>query len=159
MAPRAASRLESLGYVDIYEYKAGKQDWLAAGLPTEGEKAGTPRAGGVARGDVPTCRAGDRLGAVAEQVRSAGWDAVVAVDGERVVVGILRARELDKDPALTVEKAMVPGPSTFRPSVPIAEMADYMTEHSLECSPITTPEGVLVGLLYRSDAARAAGTS
>ena len=156
MAPRAASRLQSLGF-DVYEYKGGKQDWLTAGLPTEGEKADAPRAGGVARKDVPTCRAEDRLGDVAERVRAAGTDAAVVVDRDNVVLGILRRRELAKDPALAVEKAMVVGPSTFRPNVPIAEMADYMTEHRLESSPVTTAEGVLVGLLYRSDALAAAG--
>lgn len=156
MAPRAASRLQSLGF-DVYEYKGGKQDWLTAGLPTEGEKANEARAGGVARKDVPTCRAEDRLGDVADRVRAAGSDAAVVVDSDKVVLGILRRKELDKDPALTVDKAMVPGPSTFRPNVPIAEMAEYMTEHKLESSPVTTAEGVLVGLLYRSAALAAAG--
>lgn len=151
MAPRAASRLRSLGF-DVYDYKGGKQDWLSAGLPTEGEKAGAPRAGGVARKGVPTCGAKDRLGEVADRVRKAGSDVAVVVDRDSVVLGILREKELGKDPALAVENAMVAGPSTFRPNVPIAEMADYMTEHRLESSPITTGEGVLVGVLYRSDA-------
>ncbi len=26
-----------MGYTDIREYKEGKQDWLSAGLPVEGE--------------------------------------------------------------------------------------------------------------------------
>jgi predicted transcriptional regulator len=52
---------------------------------------------------------------------------------------------------------MRPGPSTFRPYVPIAEMAKYMADHDLESSPITTSDGRLVGLLRRCDAARVAG--
>jgi len=32
MSPRAASRLESLGFRDVYDYAAGKADWFAAGL-------------------------------------------------------------------------------------------------------------------------------
>jgi Mg/Co/Ni transporter MgtE len=31
-------------------------------------------------------------------------------------------------------------------------MADYMTEHDLESSPVTTSDGKLVGLLLRSEA-------
>ena len=31
----AARRLVQLGYADVYEYEAGKQDWVDAGLPVE----------------------------------------------------------------------------------------------------------------------------
>jgi len=32
-SPRAAQRMEALGYDRIYDYAAGKADWAAAGLP------------------------------------------------------------------------------------------------------------------------------
>jgi CBS domain-containing protein len=51
---------------------------------------------------------------------------------------------------------MRPGPSTFRPHVPIEEMAAYMVEHELESSPVTTSDGRLVGLLRQTDAVAAA---
>jgi predicted transcriptional regulator len=51
---------------------------------------------------------------------------------------------------------MRPGPSTFRPNVPIQEMAEYMIDHDLVSSPITTSDGRLVGLLLRDDATRVA---
>jgi Mg/Co/Ni transporter MgtE len=103
------------------------------------------------RTDVPVARVEDRL---ADVDRARG--VVVVVDAERVVVGMLRATELGGDPTARVEDVMVCGPSTFRPDVPIREMADYMTKHDLESSPITTPEGKLVGVLFRDDAVRAA---
>jgi rhodanese-related sulfurtransferase len=31
----AADRLVALGYTNVYAYKAGKEDWVDAGLPTE----------------------------------------------------------------------------------------------------------------------------
>lgn len=157
MAPRAAARLESLGFDKIYEYKPGKLDWMAAGLPTEGDNATRPRAGTVARKDVPVCELSERLGTVRDRVHEAGWDAVVVVDEQRVVLGLLRAPELAKDEELSIEQAMRPAPSTFRPYVAIKEMADYMTKHNLESSPITTLDGKLVGLLYRADAIRESG--
>ncbi|HSS61060.1 MAG TPA: CBS domain-containing protein [Candidatus Limnocylindrales bacterium] len=98
----------------------------------------------------------ERLGDVRERVRAAGGDAVVVVDDNQMVLGLLRTTELEKDPSLSMEDAMRPGPSTFRPHVPIKEMADYMTKHELESAPITTSDGVLVGLLYRTDALREA---
>jgi CBS domain-containing protein len=159
MAPRAAARLESLGFENVYEYKPGKSDWLAAGLPTEGTNARKPRAGTVARKDVPVCGLHERLGDVADRVKSAGWDVAVVVDDRRTVLGLLRAGELAKDRGLTVEQVMRPAPSTFRPHVAIKEMADYMTKHDTESSPITRLDGTLVGLLFRSDAVREAGAS
>ena len=152
MAPRAAARLETLGFEKVYEYKAGKLDWLAAGLPTEGENAKRPRAADVARKEVVTCGLQDRLGDVRQRAESAGWDVAVVVNEARIVLGLLRSEQLGMDPDLLVERAMRPGPSTFRPYVSIKEMADYMVEHKLESSPITASDGKLIGMLYRSDA-------
>ena len=36
MSPRAAWRLEAAGFGPVYDYMAGKADWLAADLPFEG---------------------------------------------------------------------------------------------------------------------------
>lgn len=157
MSPRAAWRLESLGFREVYDYVAGKVDWMAAGLPTEGTNAAHPRAGDAARKDAPTAGLQERLGDVRDRVRAMGWESVVAVNEERVVMGLLRSKELDGHPDLRVEQAMRPGPSTFRPYVAIKEMATFMVEHQLESSPITTSDGRLVGLLLRQDAIRLAG--
>ncbi len=156
MSPRAAWRLETMGFTQVYDYEAGKQSWLASGLPTEGRFAGLPRAGDVARDDVPTCRLDERLGDVRKRGRDAGWDACVVVNDERVVLGLLREEHLEGDPEATVEEAMSPGPSTFRPHVFIVEMAEYMSRHGLPGTPVTTGDGVLVGFLREEDAVRAA---
>lgn len=145
-----------MGFSKVYDFAGGKLDWMAAGLPTEGTNANQPRAADVARRDAPTCRLQERLEGVQERVRAAGWDACVVVNDERVVLGLLREKELGGDPGLRVEQAMRPGPSTFRPFVPIQEMARVMTEHNMETSPITTSDGRLVGLLTREDAERVA---
>src|SRR6266545_2006603 len=145
-----------MGFAQVYDYTAGKLDWLAAGLATEGSNAQRPRAGDVARSDVPTCGLDERLGEVARRVREAGWDACVVVNPERVVLGLLRAKELEADEGLRIEQAMRPGPSTFRPHVPIVEMARFMVDHGLDSSPVTTSDGRLVGLLRRQDATKAA---
>ena len=74
----------------------------------------------------------------------------------RVVLGLLRATDLEGDPNGTVEQAMAQGPSTFRPHVSVSEMAIYMQKHDLASAPITTGDGELIGLLRRDDAVRAA---
>lgn len=106
----------------------------------------------MARSDVPTCGVDERLGEVRRRVRSAGWDTCVVVNEQRVVFGILRPSELDGPSSRSTAEVMPPGPSTFRPDVPIEEMAEYMTEHELVSAPITTSDGRLLGLLLREDA-------
>src|SRR5690242_20156445 len=147
MSPRAAWRLESLGFGDVYDYKVGKLDWLAAGLPTEGTNAQKPRAGGLARKDVPTCHLDERLIEVRQRAEAAGWNAAVVINSERVVFGLLRAKELGGGGDQLISQAMRPAPSTYRPYVLATEMAKTMVDHKLESSPITTSDGRLVGLL------------
>jgi predicted transcriptional regulator len=156
MSPRAASRLETLGFRDVYDYTDGKLDWMAAGFPMVGTNAERPRAAEVARKDAMTCRLDERLGEVSERAAAGGWEAAVVVNEERVVLGLLRKNELAGNADQPVERAMRPGPSTFRPYVAIAEMAAFMTEHNLDSSPITTSDGRLVGLLLKEDAVRVA---
>jgi len=138
----------------VSDYVDGKLDWMAAGLPTEGTNAQRPRAGVLARSDSPTCRLDETLGPVQERVRAAGWKACVVVNGERVVLGLLRENELGGNPNQRIEQAMRPGPSTFRPFVLVEELAHYMAEHDLPNAPITTSDGRLVGLITLEDAAR-----
>ena len=85
MSPRAAWRLESLGFGEVYDYVDGKVDWMAAGLLTEGTSTQHPRAGSTARKDVPTSSLTEKLGDVRTRVRALGWDSVVVVNTSRVV--------------------------------------------------------------------------
>ena len=124
---------------------------MGAGLPTDGTNAPHPRLVDVVRRDVPTCSLGERLGDVRDRVAAAGWDACVVVSQDRVVLGLLRAKELEADPELLVERVMRPGPSTYWPFVSVAEMRRTMLERNLENSPVTTSDGKLVGLVCRQD--------
>jgi CBS domain-containing protein len=133
----------------------GILDWMAAGLPTEGSQAGH-RVAEVVRRDVPTCRLDEPIRSVRERVREAGWNVCVVVNQEGIVMGLLREAELGRGDEEPVEAVMRPGPSTFRPYVPIATMAHHMLDHALPNSPITTSDGRLVGILLRDDAVRVA---
>lgn len=128
---------------------AGKVEWLASGLPTEGKGAGVPRVGDRVRRDVPTCRLTDRLGDVARQIRASGWDCGVVVNEEHVVLGFLRDEVLDGTPEASVEEVMEPGPSTFRPDVSPEELGTYMQQRDIDSVLITTADGKLMGLLQR----------
>jgi Mg/Co/Ni transporter MgtE len=79
----------------------------------------------------------------------------MVVNDERVVLGILLREALDARDDNSVEQAMRPGPGTFRPNVPIEEMAEYMIRHDRQNVPITTSDGRLMGVLVQEDAVRA----
>src|SRR2546428_12936688 len=87
MSKRAAWRLETLGFQQVHHYAAGKEDWMAAGLPIEGSKASIPRVGSVARRDIPTCRLDERLGDVSARVLATGWGPCVLVIEGSIVLG------------------------------------------------------------------------
>src|SRR5919198_327349 len=116
MSARAAWRLESLGYSQIFRYVPGKADWFASGLPREGAQASVPQAGDRARRDVPTCRLADRIGDAREHARAANWDVCIVVNEERVVLGLLHKAALDSDPQTSVAAVMEAGPISYRPN-------------------------------------------
>ena len=93
MSPRAASRLESIGFEQVYDYIGGKADWGSAALPLEGAEGGETRAGAHLRADVPTCRLDDRVQAVCESLDESGWDTCFVVDDGRVVLGRIGRRD------------------------------------------------------------------
>jgi CBS domain-containing protein len=133
----------------VHDLRTGIQDWMGAGLPTEGSNA--ERLSDVVRRDAPTCGLGELVGDVRDRVVAAGWDACVVTSEDRVVLGLLRAGELASDDELRVEQVMRPGPSTYRPFVGVDEMVRVMTERDLVNSPVTTSDGRLVGLVLRED--------
>jgi CBS domain-containing protein len=155
VSPRAASRLESLGFTQVYDYVAGKADWGSAGLPLEGEDGSATRAGAYVRTDVPACRLEDDLEGVRRRVRGAGWDTCLVVDEERVVLGRLGRAVLDGTGPGSVEEVMTPGPSTIRPSARLGPTVERMRSQNLSSLPVTSSDGRLVGLLVREQAEEA----
>lgn len=155
MSPRAASRLESIGFEQVYDYVAGKADWGSAGLPLEGAEGSETRAGAHVRTDVATCGPHDRLHEVCESLDESGWDTCFVVDERHVVLGRLGRRAIRGREDVTAEEAMALGPSTIRPSARLRDMVERMEKQKLTNLPVTTSDGRLVGLLLREDAERA----
>ncbi|MGH7823994.1 MAG: CBS domain-containing protein [Candidatus Binatia bacterium] len=149
MSPRAASRLESLGFEEVLDYVAGKQDWLAFGLPIEGKSADVPTIGQAANRDVQTCYITESVGDVQNRLRQAHEQTCVVVDKDRVVLGLLRKKLWDLGAEIPVEEAIDAGPTTFRPHIALDEMAAYMRDKRLASLLVTTSDGRLVGILRR----------
>ena len=152
MSPRAACRLETLGFEHVYDYVAGKQDWLARGLPTEGGKADEPAAGDVVREDVVTCRLIDQVGSVRELVEQSPHGFALVVSEGGVLLGRLRRAALEGDPNAAAGEAMEAGPSTVRPDSDLRSLVERLRKRGLEYAIVTLPNGKLIGVLRRSDA-------
>ena len=150
MSPRAAWRLESIGFTKVYDYVAGKADWGSFGLPLEGTKGA--RAGDCVRADVPTCRLHSRLQDIRRSVYAAGWDTCIVVNASGVVLGRLGRKALASEQDVSAEAAMTPGPSTVRPSITLAAIVERMQTQNLTGALVTRSDGTLFGLLRRADA-------
>jgi CBS-domain-containing membrane protein len=154
MSPRAASRLETLGFTKVFDYKGGKADWLGSGYPVE-RGGPAPLAGDATIGDAPTCMLDTPVAELRERMAIGGWSWAAVIDDERVVLGRIRREDVDQAPAdARADSVMEEGPSTYRPSVPCAELVDRMKSGGFELAFITDPDGRWLGLVSRQSAER-----
>jgi Mg/Co/Ni transporter MgtE len=151
MSPRAACRLETLGFTDVYDYVAGKADWLAHGLPREGEKATEPRALDIASDDVVTCPLDARVDDVHPRVEASRYGFAFVLSTTGILLGRLRRSALKNRDDDTAEAVMEPGPSTIRADTALAPLAQRMRSRDLTSLPITTPDGRYLGVVRRDD--------
>jgi len=152
MNARAAWRLEGLGFTRVYRYAAGKADWLAAGLPSEGRNAGALRAGTIARPDVPSCGPDETVAAAARRAHAADSNVCIVVDTERVVLGRLRGAALDESSDAIVEGVMENGPTTTRANDDLLSLARRLHDHEVGSILVTDPDGRRIGIAHRDDA-------
>lgn len=142
MSPRAACRLERFGYA-VYDYAAGKVDWLAAGLPTLRARPGPRRALEAADRDPPTCSPDTLLDGL-------GRGSVIVIDNG-IVLG--RVRSSDKSSTgVVAESVMEPGPATVRAHEPLDDLLARMARRRVAEMIVTTPEGALLGVVRRAHA-------
>src|SRR5437588_6032825 len=115
MSPRAAWRLEELGFERAYDFVGGKTAWIERGLPTEGTGPFLLVAGQVLRPATATCRPGTRAGQVRAELEP-GPDSICAVTNDHsIVVGRVRWKDLPEDDDVRVGGFMQVGPATVRP--------------------------------------------
>lgn len=155
MSPRAAWRLESLGFSQVFEYAAGIADWLAFGGETAGREADAPRAGRIARRDVPTCALHERVGEIRGRIEGSGWNECLVVNDDRIVLGRLRGAAIEAPAETTAEAVMEAGPATIRPSEHLARLVPRLRDRQVARIIVTTPDGRLVGVVERETAEHA----
>jgi len=151
LSPRAAQRLASLGFTQVYDYASSKVDWMARGLPLEGHRAGEKRAIDLAGPAVVTCQLQDPVGQLRERVAASAYGFALVLTGGDSVVGRLRKASLEGDPEAVAEDVMEPGPSTQRPNVEPAKLLEKLRQKDLKTAILTDPDGRLLGVVRRED--------
>jgi CBS domain-containing protein len=99
--------------------------------------------------DVPTCRPGETVTEAAAKTAAAGLDVCMVVNEQGILLGRLDRKELRGEGARSVEQAMRPGPSTYRPDTPATELRHLMTHRGIGKLPVTTADGRLLGVVCR----------
>src|ERR671919_1568346 len=150
MSARAAARLESLDFDEIYRYTGGKADWIANLLPSEGQAAHQPRVRDFVR-EAPTARLDERVASI--NARLDDENVAVVVDDKDVVLGVVRAQAAAADTDRTVAHVMG-SPTTIRPHLTVAAAREYLQHEPVL---VTTSDGKLVGVLNGDDVERATG--
>jgi CBS-domain-containing membrane protein len=155
MSPRAAWRLEALGFEQVHDYVGGKADWLANGLPRAGKTATVPYAGELVDRDPPTCKLADTVTDVAAMLEASHYGFCLALNDQRILLGRVRRSTLARaEPRATAASVMEPGLSTVRFNTPARELVQRLAERELTTAIVTTPGGCLVGVFHRADAQR-----
>jgi CBS domain-containing protein len=146
MSPRAAFQLDRLGFGPVYDYAAGKVDWMASGLPTVRANASERRALDAADRAPATCGPDDLV----PRIEGGHADrSLVVVDDHSIVLGRVRPDRLaTTNPAARVEEVMEPGPATVRAHEPLDPLLERMSRRGVEEIIVTSPQGQLLGVIH-----------
>jgi hypothetical protein len=151
MSPRAACRLATLGFEQVYDYMPGKADWLARGLPVKGDREAVRRVKDVVRDDIVRASLEEPVGQVRGRVEQSPYGFALVVADGGTLLGRLRRRILEANPDATSEQAMEPGPSTVRLDTVASELAQRLRQRNLKTATATDPEGRLAGVARLAD--------
>src|SRR5215813_9531130 len=148
MSPRAAWRLEAAGFGPVYDYVAGKADWLAADSPFDGT---AQLAGMFTRRDVATVGVGATVTDALGLLEAQGFGPVMVINEAGVVMGAAyRDRLVSTAGEAAVESVMRSGVSTVRPSEDAA-LVHRMGHAQVTREVVTRSDGTLVGLFFAAD--------
>ena len=149
MSPRAAWRLESAGFTPVYDYVAGKADWLAADLPFDGT---AQLVGQVTRRDVATASQDTPAAEAIRRLDARGFGPVIVLNQAGVVMGAVHRDRLASAADDTAAGALMRfGVTTVRPSEQAEDVVHRMSHAEVSRLVVTRSDGTLIGLFFAED--------
>ena len=146
LSARAAWRLETMGFQEVYRYTPGKADWLAAGWETEGTQSKKARIRQMIHKDVATCSLRERLEDVKSR-RRPNQDLCVVINDRNIVLGVIQGETWDANPLARVGDVMQPGPRTIRPDLDPKDAQKILRNYDAPNAIVTTSDGELLGII------------
>lgn len=146
LSARAAWRLESMGFQEVYRYTPGKADWLAAGWQTEGTQAKKTRIRQMINKEVPTCSLRERFEDVKSR-RRPNQDLCVVINDRNIVLGVIQGETWDASSQSRVADVMQPGPRTLRPDLDPKDAQRMLRHYDSPVAIVTTSDGELLGII------------
>jgi rhodanese-related sulfurtransferase len=150
LSARAAWRLESIGFQEVYRYTPGKVDWLAAGWDTEGTHAKKSRIKQMLQKDVPTCSLRERLEDVKSR-RRPNQDMCIVLNDRNIVMGVIQGETWDANPQARVLDIMQTGPRTLRPDLDPKDAEKILRTAETTSAIVTTSDGELLGIIRMAE--------
>jgi predicted transcriptional regulator len=150
LSPRAAWRLESLGFDKVFDYTGGKVDWMAYGLPLEKEQTESPMVIDRMTRNVPECRLSDSVAHAKQRAEKLGLHLCPVVNDQDIVLGLVQEDAWKEDSASSVEKVMESAPTTLRPNYAVDEATKLLDQQRWDAVLVTSPDGKLMGILKRA---------
>jgi len=133
----------------VYDYQAGKMDWLAADLPFEGT---AQLAGMFTRRGVATTGEHTPAAEALRLLEAQGFGPVLVLNQAGVVMGAAYRDRLAAAPGdAAVGTVMRFGVSTVRPSEDAAALAHRMGHAEVTRVVVTRADGTLSGLFFAED--------
>ena len=110
-------------------------------------KARPERVADVMDRAAPTCRPAESVAEVLSRFEGSGAGGCVVINQHGVVFGRLWLDRLDPADARLAEDVMELGPVTIRADADLAETTERMRQRRVSSLIVTTPEGVLLGVM------------
>jgi CBS domain-containing protein len=154
MSPRAAWRLEGLGFQRVYDFVGGKTAWIERGLPTEGTGPYLHLAGQVLRPATATCRPDTLSGRVRAELQPGAGSICAVTNDAGIVLGRVRWKDLPMEDGIRVDEFMQLGPATVRPREELRDLVERMRRSGVKTILVTSSKGALLGIVHRDDGER-----
>ncbi len=122
----------------MYDYVDGKVDWMAYGLPVEGDDGPFV---GQAVTDAVAVEVGSSVGQARRRLEESGYDVAIVIHEQGWVVGEVDAEILAGPDDGSLLEVMRPVPSTVRPSATVSSLAGSAGERLV----VSTSDGRLLG--------------